>query len=140
MSIIVSAHSVGQIEGETGTVSGPDGYARLVRSVMYDQRLSHCDKLVFARLADCCWQGDIAKIGQRAIARDMNMSRTQVSVSLRKLTELGHIEPTQVRFKAVQAYHLTSPRFGQKQRAGVTEVARAPSGGKRLVSVGPEVA
>ena len=121
---------------QTGPLSGPDDYARLVHSVLYDARLGHCDKLVYARLADCCWQGTIAKIGQRAIARDLGMSRTQVSRSLHKLMEAGHITPTQIRFKAVQAYHLNSPRFGQKQRSGdVEETAQAPSGGERMVSV-----
>lgn len=54
---------------------------------------------------------------------------------LRELEEAGHIEKAPA-VKGKRAFYvLTSPVFGQKQRDGVQETARAPSGGRRLVSV-----
>lgn len=136
---IVSAHSVDQsttkLAHSVDQIEEPEGYARLVVSVLHDSRLSHCDKLVFAELAYHVWQGTIAKVGQRSVAKVLDMSRTQVGKSLKRLLEFGHIEASGKVVKSVQSYHLTSKRFGQKQRAGIQEVAIGPSGGKRLVSV-----
>ncbi len=103
--------------------------------MLYDLRLTVYDKLVYVRLADCCWQGTTAKVGQRAISRDLGISRTQVCRSLARLEEFGHLVSTDMGVKRVQWYYLTSPVFGKKQRAGVKEVVVGPKGTRRMTSV-----
>ncbi len=111
-----------------------EGYSRIPRrTVLHSPHLTPCEKLVYAELADHCWQGSVAKVGGRAIARNLCISATKVYAALLRLTELGLIVPLDRGKKRLNWYVLTSDVFGKKQGV-VDEAARAPSGGRRLVS------
>jgi hypothetical protein len=51
-------------------------------------------------------QGTVAKVGQRALARDLGMSKTKVGHSLALLARLRHVVTIDRGIKRVQWYHL----------------------------------
>ena len=110
-------------------------YARVPREIVCDPRLQPLDIRVYCMLAGAVWQGTTAKIGTRLIAENIGASRRLVIQSLRRLRELGHIQTMGVRRGKRELYVLTSPIFGQKQRAGVEEIISSPSRTPRLASV-----
>lgn len=108
-------------------------HARIPHAVLVDSRVSHIAVRVYCFLAECVWQGTSTRMGQRWIAKNCQMARSSVQVAIDELIAAGHVNvPFTGKNRAV--YHLTSPLFGQKQAAGIAEVASGPSGGKRLVS------
>lgn len=111
-------------------------YSRVPSEVSADRRLKPRDVCVYAVLATFCWQGSVAQVGKRLIARLAGCAERLVISSLQNLRSAGHIEkqPGQLRGQRGR-YVLLSPVFGQKQRAGVEEVAMGPSGRRRLVAV-----
>lgn len=111
-----------------------EGYSRIPRrTVLHAPDLTPCEKLVYAELADHCWQGNVAKVGGRAVAKNLCISATTVYAALLRLAELGRIVPLERGKKRLNWYVLASDVFGKKQGA-VDESAKAPSGGRRLVS------
>jgi hypothetical protein len=111
-------------------------YSRVPSEVSADRRLKPRDVCVYAVLATFCWQGSVAQVGKRLIARLAGCAERLVISSLHNLRSAGHIEkqPGQLRGQRGR-YVLLSPVFGQKQRAGVEEVAMGRSGRRRLVAV-----
>ena len=105
------------------------------REVYSDRRLKPVDIRVYCVLASACWQGNVTSLGKRLIAKDACCAECKVGGSLRRLEAFGHMRkpPGQLPGKRAK-YVLSSEVLGQKQRAGVEEVARGPSG-PRLVSV-----
>jgi hypothetical protein len=114
-------------------------YARLPREVSGDRRLKHRDTRVYAVLARSCWQGNVAQVGKREIAKMTPCAERLVVESLRRLEATGHIQRQPGRRRGQRGrYILLSPIFGQKQRAGLEEVIVTPKGRRRLVSVRKE--
>ena len=62
-------------------------------------------------------------------------SRRFVVESLQRLESRGHVQKAAARRGQRQTFVLTSPVFGQKQRAGVEEVISSPSRTPRLAGV-----
>jgi len=109
-------------------------YARLPREVIGDPELKLLDIRVYCMLAGSVWQGNTARIGTRLLASYVRASRRLVVESLQRLEKRGHLEKA-ARHGQRQMYVLTSPVFGQKQRAGMEEVISSPSRTPRLASV-----
>ena len=124
--------------GYTGIPLSRKSYARVPREVYADSRLEARDIRIYCVLAAGCWQGSVANIGKRRIAKEARCAECKVSESLKRLETAGHIQrqPGQIRGQRAR-YVLLSLVFGQKQRAGVDEVALGPNG-PRLVSVRKE--
>ena len=119
-------------------------YFRTPRSVMYDKELSFAARCVYGVLAGRAGAGTIAKIGKRAIADLLGASKVTIGSALAALIERGHIEVHLGATKrpdggnAAVSYHLRSDVFGTKQRDGITQVGRGPSGGRRIVAAGED--
>jgi DNA-binding MarR family transcriptional regulator len=109
-------------------------YARIPDSVLCDAELSPAARCVYCALARHVYQGSTVNRGQRYLAAFVRMNIGTVNRALHALEERGHITIIG-KGKARRLYHLTSPVFGRKQRAGVREVIGSPSGGRRLASV-----
>lgn len=110
----------------------PENYARVPDSVADDPEISPDDERVYRVLSRRVYQGTIAQIGIRRIAKLARLHKDTVAASLRKLRERGHIE-VRGEGNARRLYHLRSDLFGQKQAAGVEEVVSFPRA--RLTSV-----
>jgi hypothetical protein len=110
-------------------------YARLPREVVCDPELKLLDIRVYCMLAGSVWQGAAARMGTRLLAVHTGASRRLVVDSLRRLETRGHLQKAAGRRGQRQIYVLTSPVFGQKQRAGIEEVISSPSRTPRLASV-----
>jgi hypothetical protein len=95
------------------------------------------DIRVCCMLAGSLWQGNTARIGTRLLAVYVRASRRLVVESLHRLEIRGHVQKAARRGQR-QMYVLTSPVFGQKQRAGIEEVISSPSRTPRLASVGAD--
>jgi hypothetical protein len=120
--------------GYTGIPVSRRGYARVPREVYTDRRLKAVDVRVYCVLASACWQGNVVSVGKRLIAREGCCAECKVADILRRLEAAGHIQKQpEPRHGRRAFYVLLSSVFGQKQRAGVEEVAKGPSG-PRLVS------
>jgi Bifunctional DNA primase/polymerase, N-terminal len=125
--------------GYTGIPPSRKGYARVPREVYTDRRLEAVDIRVYSVLASRCWQGNVASVGKRLIAREACCAECRVCSSLKRLEAFGHIRKQPGRRRGQRAkYVLLSEVFGQKQRAGVEEVAMGRNG-PRLVSVRKEL-
>jgi hypothetical protein len=85
-------------------------------------------------LAGSVWQGATTKIGTRLIADCIHASRRLVAESLSRLETGGHVKKAGTRRGTRPTYLLTSPVFGQKQRAGIEEVVSGPSRTLRLAT------
>jgi hypothetical protein len=133
---IYVGHTGEPLVGHTGEPLSRIQYSRVPCEVSADRRLKPRDICVYAVLAASCWQGSVAQVGKRLIAKLAGCAERLVISSLRRLEATGHIErpPGQVRGQRGR-YVLLSPVFGQKQRAGIEEVAMGPSGRRRLVTV-----
>lgn len=75
--------------------------------------------MVYAALATCVGDGNIAYVGQRRIAGLSGISVTTVTAGIAQLIERGHIEIDKRQFGKRAAYRLASDQFGWKQAAGV---------------------
>jgi hypothetical protein len=119
--------------GHTGEPLSRKQYSRIPREVSSDRRLKHRDVRVYAALSTFCRQGSVAQAGKRLLAKLARCAERLVIDSLKNLEATGHIQKCPVCRGARGRYVLLSPVFGQKQSAGVREVAMGPSG-PRLVS------
>lgn len=99
-----------------------------------DAQLKLLDIRVYCMLAGSVRQGNTARIGTRLLAVYVGASRRLVVESLQRLERQGHLHKA-ARHGQRQMYVLTSPVFGQKQRAGIEEVISSPSRTPRLASV-----
>lgn len=115
-------------------------HGRIPASVLLDKELSSEAVRVYGLLALSVYQGTVAYVGMREIGRIIGKSAATVKRRIDELAAREHIVPRPGKNGQRSHYHLTSPVFGQKQRAGVTEVVSAPSGGQRYASIGKEVA
>jgi DNA-binding transcriptional regulator PaaX len=102
--------------------------------VVGDAQLKLLDIRVYCMLAGSVRQGNTARIGTRLLAVYVGASRRLVVESLQRLERQGHLHKA-ARHGQRQMYVLTSPVFGQKQRAGIEEVISSPSRTPRLASV-----
>lgn len=109
-------------------------YARLPWDVLTDAEISSDAKVVYAVIAGHAFQGTVAYIGQRFIGELAGMSAAKVNRLLKQLVPKYLERDIEASGKRAH-YHLKSPVFGQKQRAGVEEVISSPSGNRRLASV-----
>ena len=109
-------------------------YAHTPDSVLFDKGLTVTARCVYGVLARHAFQGTTANIGQRRIANLLGVHVGTVNRSLHELEERKHIS-IRGTGKGRRIYHLQSPVFGQKQRAGVEEVISSPSRTPRLASV-----
>ena len=109
-------------------------YARVPDSVLFDRKLSLSARSVYGVLARYAFQGTTASIGQRKIARLLGIHLETVNLAIHELEERNHVAIAG-KGKSRRYYHLLSPIFGQKQRAGYEEVIGSPSGGRRLASI-----
>jgi CRP-like cAMP-binding protein len=113
----------------------PRANGRVPLSVNMDKRLNGTDIRVYCGISCAVFQGNVCRRSYQDIAEDSGVTRQQVARSVKRLVKTGHVRPSQsneVRSKGWLM--LPSPVFGQKQRAGVEEVAIGPSGQPRLVS------
>ena len=109
-------------------------HTRIPDPVLFDVGLSVTARCVYGVLARYVYQGTTARIGQRRIAKLLGVHVETVNVAIHELEDRSHLTISG-EGKARRIYHLRSPLFGQKQRAGVEEVISSPSKGRRLASV-----
>ena len=112
-------------------------YARTPASVLHDLKLSVWARLVYTEIALHVWHGRVTRVGQRLIAKNLGFHQETVLRAVRELAERGLLDVVGAG-KARRSYVLHSPVFAQKQ-GQETVVVSSPSGGRRMVSVGPEV-
>jgi hypothetical protein len=130
----VSENSVQILSEKTGhSRRNVEPYSRMPKSVLHDKSLTSTAKCIYADLAISVYQGSVCKIGIRLIAKHLGFNKDTVMAGLKELAACDHITIRGVG-KERRTYHLHSDIFGQKQRAGVQEVAGGPSGGQRMVS------
>lgn len=110
-------------------------YGRIPMNLLLDKSVSSEAVRIYGILAASVFQGNVATIGMRRIGALIGKSPATVMRRLRELTEATHIKPGQRKNGQRAFYVLTSPVFGQKQRAGVEELVSSPSRGRRLASV-----
>jgi hypothetical protein len=133
---IYVVHTGEPVVGHTGEPLSRYQYSRVPREVAEDRRLKARDIRVYSVLAGFCWQGNVSQVGKRRIARLAACAERLVVESLKRLEATGHLQKNPGRRRGQRGrYVLTSAVFGQKQRAGVEEVAAGPGGRLRLVSV-----
>jgi hypothetical protein len=142
--------SIGLYVGHTGDpLLGHGGeslsraqYSRVPLELLSDHRLKSIDIRVYAVLAASCWQGSTASVGKRLIAKRAPCAERLVVRSLKRLEATGHIQKVAVKKGQRGLYHLQSPVFGHKQRAGVQELIVTSDRKRRLASVrkDPQVA
>ena len=126
--------SAQQVYGKSAQ-SGVEKYARVPDSVLFDHGLSLAARAVYGVLARHVFQGTTVNMGQRRIANLLGTHTETVNLALHELEEQKHIS-IRGTGRARRIYHLHSPVFGQKQRAGIEEVISSPSRTPRLASVG----
>jgi hypothetical protein len=127
----VTGNSDHKANGKSGH---PEHWNRVPDSILFDRKLSLASRCVYAALAGSVHQGTVAKMGQRRISKLLGIHQETVALGLRELSAAGHITITGTG-NVRRAYHLHSPVFGQKQRAGIEEVISSPSRGRRLATV-----
>lgn len=113
----VTGKSVRKVTGKSVHESeNVERFAMLVESVLYDKNLSANAKCVFSVLTRHIFSGTVAKIGQRRIGKLLVIHQQTVGLALKELEERGHVVIIGSG-KQRRMYHLTSKRFGMKQRA-----------------------
>lgn len=93
-----------------------EGFSRLVKSVLYDKELSFSARCIYGVLADRVGDGTTVRIGIRLIARLLGANKSTVVDAIEELVQRRHVIPRRTG-KQRTMYHLTSLRFGMKQRA-----------------------
>jgi hypothetical protein len=126
--------SIGLYVGHTGEPLSRAQFARVPREVSADRRLKPRDVRVYGVLASVCWQGSMAQVGKRLIAKQACCAERLVIASLKTLEATGHIKKQPVHRGKRGRYVLLSSVFGQKQRADVEEIVLGPRG-HRLATV-----
>lgn len=110
-------------------------YGRTPATVLLDPRLDSLAIHLFGILSLQVFQGNVSYIGMRLLGTLTGKSAATVMRRLKKLEAYGYIAPYKPGAGKRSYYVLTHhPIFGQKQAAGVREIAASPSGGQRLVS------
>jgi hypothetical protein len=133
---IYAGHADEPLPGHRGEPLQSNRYSRIPREVLQDRQLSASDVRVYGVLAGSCWQGSVAQLGKRQIARQACCAERKVVESLKRLEAAGHIQKAPGRIRGQRGrYVLLSQVFGQKQRNNVNEVAVRPGGRSYLVSV-----
>lgn len=117
--------------------SNVNHYARIPREVLIDAGISSDAKVAYAVLAMSTFQGSVAYVGQRLVAKILGVSQPSVSRRFAELERAGHIKQAPAARGKRAHWELLSPVFGQKQ-GKYTEVVSAPSGGRRFASVDVE--
>jgi hypothetical protein len=112
----------------------PKWFARIPARVLLDEEIDSTAVRAFGVLSLNVYQGNVSSIGIRLLAKLLRVSHQTAMRKLRMLEARGHITVEKSGPGLRSFYVLNSAIFGQKQRDGVTEVARGPSGGKRFVS------
>jgi DNA-binding transcriptional regulator LsrR (DeoR family) len=107
-------------------------------TVLHDERLGLVARVVYAEMALWVFQGKTCSLGTRQIAARLHLSRTAVIEGIAELAAAEVITVSRSGAGKRAMYGLNSPVFGQKQ-GKETVVVSAPSGARRMVSVGPEV-
>ena len=110
----------------------PKWYGRIPADVLLDESLSSDAVRVYGILALWVFQGDVAYIGMREIGRLSGLSPATVMRRVKELAAAKYIEVRKAETGKRSWYVMTSPVFGQKQRAGVEELVSAPR--RRLVT------
>ena len=93
--------------------------------MLFDSELSLSARAVYGVLARYVFQGTTVRIGQRRIAGLLGIHPETVNVAIHELEERKHIG-VRGKGKSRRFYHLCSPVFGQKQRAGFEVGDRQP--------------
>jgi hypothetical protein len=135
---IYVGHTGEPLVGHMGEPLSRSRYARLPQEISGDRRLKHRDRCVYAVLAMSCWQGNVAQVGKRKIAKMTPCAERLAVESLQRLEATGHIQKQPRRRGQRGRYVLLSPVFAQKQRAGFEEVIVTRDGRRRLVSIRKE--
>jgi DNA-binding IclR family transcriptional regulator len=105
--------------------------------ILESRRISDRAKLVYCLLAAWVFEGSVARIGQRRIAKRLGFSQPSASRCLKELNEAGFIVPIREGNGKRNWYRLTDPIFRQKQ-GKETVLRSARSGVPRMVSVAKE--
>jgi DNA-binding transcriptional MocR family regulator len=125
----------GRITSESSRrLTTSERYGRLPDSVLFDRQLTDFAKVVFSAVARHVFQGNVASIGTRELAKLLGTSQARVARAVRELVKSGAMENRRVKRGQRAMWVLASPVFGQKQ-GKVTEVVSSPSGGRRYASV-----
>ena len=112
-------------------------YARIPLGILESRQISDRAKLVYCLLAAWVFEGSVARIGQRRVAKCLGFSQPSASRYLKELDKAGLIVPICEGNGNRNWYRLTDPIFGQKQ--GKETVLRSgPSGVPRMVSLAKE--
>ncbi len=119
--------------------SKPEPYWRIPKSVGECHELTAHARCVYGLLASKVRQGNIAKIGQREMARRLGFSRSTIQAAVQQLKELSFIAESENRSHRDSAtFELMSNIFARKQGEGIETVVSSPRGGRRLVTVDKE--
>lgn len=110
-------------------------YSRIPDSVLLDCDLTPAARCVYAFLARHVFEGKVARLGQRLIARKLGLNRETVESAIRQLAKRDHLVVVGDG-KSRRMYVLSSDIFGQKQ--GIKTIIRSSPRGKRMVSVAAE--
>jgi hypothetical protein len=112
----------------------PQWYGRVPLEVSSDSSISSDCVRVYSLIVLGAFQGNVVYIGMRQIATLSGMSPATVMRRIRELESAGHLVVKKDSAGKRSWYELTSPVFGQKQRANVDSVlVSGPR--KRLVTV-----
>jgi hypothetical protein len=128
-------HTGEPLVGHTGEPLSRNQFSRVPCEVSADRRLKARDVRVYGVLAASCWQGSVANVGKRRIAKLACCAERLVISSLKRLEATGHIQKLPVHRGERGRYLLPSSVFGQKQRADIEEIVMAPDGQPRLATV-----
>lgn len=126
-----------------GTVTAKSVTSKMGRSPLWHSRVPAAVSLnleisdravrVYSVLALKTYQGNIASIGLRQLARLIGVGRMSAQRAVKELIAVGHVKIQEGASGQRAWYELTSPVFAQKQRAGAEAVVEYPR--RRLVSV-----
>lgn len=109
-------------------------YGRSPASVSLDLSISSDAFRVYSVLSLNTFQGNTSALGLRQLGTLLNKSAATIKRRVDELIKAGHLEVTKRANGRRMIYVFTDPCFGQKQRAGIEEVAFGPSGIARMVS------
>ena len=109
-------------------------YARIPKAVLLDKELSLSSRCVYAYLAMWVFEGNVARIGLRKIARELGIHYETAQIAMQELKNKGHItirgKDNERRF-----YVLHSGVYGKKTADSVRNIGKGPSGNMRIVSL-----
>jgi hypothetical protein len=112
-------------------------YARVPKSVLYDQELTPHDIKAYSILSMHVFEGNICSIGQRRLSELANMDRRDIRKHLNNLAARGHIATSIFKLKGRHVYQLNSPIFGQFADGKVGGPERPQVGGPERPRIDP---